>query len=289
MICGTGNIMQPLQSIIVTCSDQPYFIALQYLIESIRRFHGDRQQIICFDLGLDAEQVEWLEARLVDIHPCPELIVPSTVPGWQTWNKPLYLRLIKTNKNLIYLDADCMLLDEIYFLDNVHFIAFADTASVKSYNEEVGNSHLKNRNSLNVFQDNEYPNAGVLGITVGRHRNILDRWIENISGRLDDFFCLDQGALQLALEQTNATGFVIKDDRYNYPAIEHGIETKFCLYNYLGSLKTKGVKIAHFFDKDFYKRIGFDPEIIQSLRDRRHPVDLSIRAIWKGLELVRNE
>lgn len=272
-----------LEATIVTAADSKYFTALQYLICSVRKWHGLKQKIICINLGLSIPQKVWLRKNKVLIYSAPRpKIIPTTIEYWQTWNKPQYLiKVFKVSscKKLIWLDADCILLDRIDFIDrqiNLQLAVFADTGAIKYWGFEEGNEKMRNKVDWfrpSTFFPNEYPNAGVIGIS--SKDKLLQKWHQRIKhaantkhlfNRLSFY---DQGALQLVLEETGNTNLVIQDERYNYAAIEVlDVETKYDFHNYLLGLKNRGIKIAHLLRKAPYEKIKFEAEIINTLKRR---------------------
>lgn len=268
----TSTTVKP---VIVTAADAKYFVPLQYLVNSVRCNYPNRR-VICVDLGLTNKQRIWLKRKDIRVRSIPKLIIDSHIPDWQKWNKPQYIKAVNERK-LIWIDSDCILLDKIDWLDRhtVHngLITFADTAALDSYGKVKGNECLRNKNSLGVFKDNEYPNNGVIGLnlTKSADKKFLLDWINNTKKPINrnSAACYDQGIFQLTLEEQNKTDCVLKDSRYNYPIVNtEDIQNVYDFQRTLFTLKKDGVKIVHFINKHIFDHIKFDPKIMNSLKRR---------------------
>lgn len=211
-------------TVILTAADSKYFIALSTLICSLHLTHTSEQKIICINLGLTKKQIAWLKKYNVEVQDAPrKLLMPRSVKMWQTWNKPQYIlqQIAYKHKYVLWIDADCAVLDNLRFIENIvkqQFVVFACTAAIFNLGIEEAIKCLKNNNSLDKFNDGEHPNAGVCAFDLIRDRDLLEKWaskINIIASKQDKYKWYDQGALQEIIEELDETDKVICDIRYN--------------------------------------------------------------------------
>lgn len=256
----------------ITAADHNYFVALQFLIVSIREVYP-KSRLVCIDLGLSSLERDWLKEHKVELQKCRSLLMPKRIHYWQTWNKPQYI-LQQEVGNWLWLDADTIILDSLSFIErNIKnsFVVFTDTIAFKCEGEE-GRLRLRNNNSLNVLKPDQYPNAGIVAFNIKRDKRLLQQWCNKIklasenSTLYDNFKCYDQGALQFLIEENNLVDYIHYNERYNYGINEDCINCIFDYYNLIYNLKKQGVKIVHFFHKPIFSKIYFDIDIYNSLK-----------------------
>lgn len=256
----------------ITAADHNYFVALQFLVVSIREVYP-KHRLVCIDLGLSSLERDWLKEYKVELQKCTSLLMPRRIHYWQTWNKPQYI-LQQEVGNWLWIDADAVILDNLSFIErNIknNFIVFTDTIAFKCEGEE-GRLRLRNNNSLNVLKPDQYPNAGIVSFNIKRDKKILQQWCNKIklaaSNKTlhDNLKCYDQGALQFVIEENNLSDYILHNERYNYGINHDCIDCIFDYYNTLHYLKKEGVKIVHFFHKPIFSKIYFDIDIYATLK-----------------------
>lgn len=219
---------------IVTAADSDYFLPAQLLYLSLRHSHDCR--FVWIDLGLSDAQRHWCQtADGIELLAMPaECPHPKTTHGWQTWNKPYYVRSVwQTSERVLWLDADMLVVGPLDTLDAMiaerAFTCHCFAATMLAGDYRRGMRSLGNRPQLyerfpvprRLTIDR--PNAGVVGLRVGRDDDLLNAWVWMVARASDDpqvaswLRWWDQGALQWAMESTGRHHCVSHELRFNDP------------------------------------------------------------------------
>lgn len=199
---------------IITAADAPFFEALKRLVVSVR----SREAMAVVDLGLTAEQKEWLLGQGV-----PQMFdrgpVRANINGWQTWGKPAYIQASPFD-HTVWLDADCEVVGDVERL-------FEHRPMLVRMN----NNWPQNANDWRLYQHfpvpmqlatNNLVNAGVLGFDKGEASiKLLDVWAGMCRVALQDYeirkllMFYDNGALNWAIEKTESAGLIVDEPGLN--------------------------------------------------------------------------
>ncbi len=147
---------------VISASDPFYFPGFQLLVQSLHGF-----PVTLFDLGLSPEQRQWCMDRGIALRTIP-LVVPATLHGWQTWNKPFYLEA-SPYEHTLWLDADCVVRGSLGPL----FQAIAEKPVLIRHWDAVyagpNDERLYDRFPTRTrFASTRVVNAGVIGIRKSR-------------------------------------------------------------------------------------------------------------------------
>lgn len=216
------NGLKPASRAIVTACDEPYFPGFQVLAHGLKGW-----PIFVFDLGLSERQRDWCHARGIELAEPPPEVVPRTIRGWQSWNKPFYLEASPYELSL-WLDCDCVVVGSVAPLfehvENQPLI-------MRHWDEVYANANkpelYEKRPVVGRFDSPRLLNAGVIGIRKGRDldsawythwcRIICDAARDAELRELISFW--DEGALIWALQaagQTNLATIRPEWDRFMF-------------------------------------------------------------------------
>jgi hypothetical protein len=200
---------------VIAACDEAFFPGFQLLAQSLQGWSVD-----LFDLGLSEPQRKWCRRRGIAVL-APPIVVPRSVPGWQSWNKPFYLEASRFELTL-WLDCDCLVVGDLAplfdFLEGQPLIT---RHWAEEYPRPNSPDLYARRPTLRRFDSGRLINAGVLGIR--KDRDLDAPWFRQWSSLVRDAAqdeelrrCItfwDEGALIWALE---AAGEV------NLPAYRRG-------------------------------------------------------------------
>lgn len=254
---------------IITAADDAYFLPFQLLFASLRLSHQARVTLI--DLGLSDQQRAWCEAHGVERIEIDDrhLVVPRSIPWWQTWNKPVYLRMF--SGPVLWLDADCIVTGSLEWLVELlkhRPVITACWAAIHFFGYERGVDCLRNDDRLYerypvARRLTEYPNAGVCAFDAARDADVLDTWIWMVAQTVERPYLrdwvrwYDQGCLQWALEKREATQIVVQDRKFNDPISVQGPHSVAELAGKIESLAE--TRVLHFpANNKPYSKLAYD-------------------------------
>lgn len=198
---------------VITACDSFFFPGFQLLFHSL---HGI--PITLFDLGLSAAQRDWCRERAIPVQQIP-LVMPATVNGWQSWNKPFYLEQTPYERTL-WLDSDCVVRGSLLPLFD-QLLSKPIILHHWSYHYPTLNDNrlYERLPTKSRFAGRRLVNAGVMGIA--KNRDLSASWFREWRGLVAQaaqdadlrnwIVCWDEGALIWALEATASIEDVVSD------------------------------------------------------------------------------
>jgi len=222
---------------IVTAADESFFDLLQLMLYSILSKH--KVKIYVFDLGLTSKSIKWLKGLNIKIKKPKKLQFEKGIKGWQTYNKPFYIKEIK-DPVILWLDCDLVVLKSLIPLEStisdkpLFTQCFPEVDPIRQMRTH-GDPMLAENILHNVMETNliphqtgpPYNNGGVLGMDKRRKidNKLLEKWI-NVSIKVSNNEELiqvtqggywDQCILQWVLESENELLNISKNKGWNYP------------------------------------------------------------------------
>lgn len=164
---------------VVTASDGRFYPAVNFLVESVLK---QGSPITVFDIGLTEGQVTELVTLGAQVQQ-PSLVVPKTVPWWQTWNKPWYITA-SPYQDTLWIDSDCVVVGSL----NPLFDFTRDQPLMVQhwlrppYLPPMWLKDMYRKDPNRVPPIRSYLNAGVLGFTKSNNRDeqIFQTWKSTI-------------------------------------------------------------------------------------------------------------
>jgi hypothetical protein len=206
---------------ILTAADSNVFAGFQFLYHSLDLSHEFVMQV--FDLGLTAEQREWIEAlpnvRIRNLEEAGTLLMGKTYEMWQTWNKPLYFKACGYER-ILWLDTDCVVHQDLRPLFERLMempVLVKDPAPPdvwKNYEPLYQKKPVKQRLRT------AWANGGIVAIKKTRDDEFMDEWIRCIQEVSTDKVLMshvryfDQGCMNWAIERLGMRDKIWHDHRY---------------------------------------------------------------------------
>ena len=166
---------------VVTATDQAFIRGAYTMIWTLLR--ANNVHVVCYDLGIDDFDLHLndLERWGVDIRPAPGRIVGKQVEGWQTFNKPTYIRdAMHYAPRVLWLDADIAVRDSLTHVVN----KINRTPFVPGHHDKKMNNRNRNPYFVHMPQPHrdwkpgEYPCAGLIGLDSRRDVKMVEQWLK---------------------------------------------------------------------------------------------------------------
>lgn len=171
----------PAGTVVITAADQAFLRGAYLLLWTLLRTNDCKT--ILYDLGFDHDNpmVRQMQRWGVEIREGGR-IVPESVPGWQVFNKPVYIAdAMSDHPRVVWLDADTSIGDsitEIYdLLDDGPFVPnhgpYYPPANHTSpaLREFFGPARRE-------WSGNDWPCAGVVALDSQRDKTLMAEWLD---------------------------------------------------------------------------------------------------------------